>query len=58
MEMSLKGSGVFFNFKFIKGHLELIQAIKNTPRASKDLQMSIPWVSQKELSSHLKYSGS
>lgn len=43
MEMSLKGSFFFFfNFKFIKGHLELIQAVKNTLRASKDLQMSIP----------------
>lgn len=43
MKMSLKGSGVFFfKIKFIKGHLELIQAIKNTPRVSKDLQMSKP----------------
>lgn len=43
MEMSLKGSGFFFlNFKFIKGHLELIQAITITPRMSKDLQMSKP----------------
>lgn len=36
MEMSLKGRGFF---KCIKGHLELIWAIKDTPGVSSDLQM-------------------
>lgn len=42
MKMSLKIVFFFKKSKFIKGHLELIQAIKNTPRVSKDLQMSKP----------------